>query len=74
MCVFGQHWYTTENTCSVFFSNFKTAIGLTKERPEEEFVAEEGEEFLTMERPSHELCKEVSLLEETIDVSVRGKS
>lgn len=62
---------TTENTCS-FFSVFNTALGLTKDRPEQEFVAGEGEEFNTKERPSHELCEEVSLLEETIDASVRG--
>ena len=45
---------------------------MTKDRPEEEFVAGEGEEYLTEEGPSHELCEEVCLLEETIDATVRG--
>jgi len=45
---------------------------LTEDRPEQEFAIEEGEQYLAEETPSDELCKEVSLLEDTIAARVLG--
>ena len=64
------------STCLVFISNFfsdlNAALGLIEDKPEQEFVVEEGEQYLTEETPSHELIEDVSLLEETIAARVLG--
>ena len=63
------------STCLGFlrnFSNLNAALGMTEDRPDEEFVVGEGQQYLTEETPSHELSEEVSLLEETIAARVLG--
>ena len=54
------------------FSDLNAALGLTEDRPDQEFVVLEHQQYLTEETPSHELSEEVSLLEETIAARVSG--
>lgn len=54
------------------FSDSNVALGLTEDRPDQEFVVVEGQQYLTEETPSHELREEVSLLEETNAARVSG--